>query len=91
MGIIQELLAGLLQERGKLPEARSMLEGSLASFKVAIDRDPNAPIHGILAHNYMRLADLLQRMGEKKAAAEAARQAEGLRPRRDVRATSPLP
>jgi len=91
MGIIQELLAGLLEERNKLPEARSMLEGSIASFNSAMERDPNAPLQGVLAHNYMRLADLLRRMGEEKASAEAARQAEGLRPRRDGPATPPTP
>lgn len=89
MAIIQDLLAGLLQQRGKLPEARSMLEGSIASLKAAIQRDPNAPIRGVLAYNYMRLADLLRRMGDDKAAAEATRQAESLRPSRDGRNSRP--
>lgn len=89
MGIIQDLLAGLFQQRGKLPEARSMLEGSIASLKAAIQRDPNAPIRGVLAYNYMRLADLLRRMGDDKAAAEATRQAESLRPSRDGRDSRP--
>ncbi len=81
-GVIQDFLAGLLQEHGKLPEARAMREGSIASLKAAVERDPNAPIRGALAHNYMRLADLLRSMGEEKAAAEAVRQAEALRPGR---------
>jgi len=89
MAIIQDLLAGLLQQRGKLPEARSMLEGSIASLKAAIARDPNAPIRGVLAYNYMRLADLLRRMGDEQAAAEAARQAESLRPSHDGRDSGP--
>jgi hypothetical protein len=59
-----------------------MLESSIASFKAAQQLDPNAPIHHALTHGYMRLADLARRMGDEKAAAEAARQVEALRPDR---------
>ncbi len=83
MAMIQESLAGLLDERGILPEARSMLQASIASLKELSQNDPKGPpLRGILAHDYMSLADLLRRMGEDQAAAEAAAQARDLRPGR---------
>ena len=81
MAMIYESLAGLLEARGVLPEARSMLQDSIASLKELSQSDPKGPpISGILAHNYMSLADLLRRMGEDQAAADADAQARDLRP-----------
>jgi hypothetical protein len=48
-----------------------------------LQKDPKAwPIRGVLAGNYMYLANLLRRTGDDKAATEADRQAQGLRPAR---------
>ncbi len=81
MAIADESLAGLFQEQGRLPEARSAQQDAITSFKEIMQNDPKAgPIRGVLAHNYANLSDLLRRMGEEQAAAEATRQAEALRP-----------
>jgi serine/threonine protein kinase len=81
MAMIQESLAVLLEKRDDLPEARSMLQASIASLKELSQSDPKGPpINGILAHHYMSLADLLRRMGEDQAAADADAQARNLRP-----------
>jgi tetratricopeptide (TPR) repeat protein len=83
MAIICDSLAGFLQERGRLPEARAMLQASIAALKEFLKNDPRAgPFRGVLAHHYMILADLLRRMGEQEAAAEAVRQARDLHPGR---------
>jgi tetratricopeptide (TPR) repeat protein len=81
MAVIYESLAGLLNESGQLPEARSALQDSIALCQEVLQHDPQAGhIRFMLAHNYASLADLLRRMGEEQAAAEALRQAEQLRP-----------
>ncbi len=60
-----------------------MLQESIALLKEALRNDPKAqPMRGILARNYLILADLLHRMGDGEGAAEATRQAESLRPGR---------
>ena len=81
MAAIQESLGELLEEHGRLPEARSALEDCIASFQEVLRVDVKAGhLRGILARNSMKLADLLRRMGEDQAAEKAARQAEGFRP-----------
>jgi eukaryotic-like serine/threonine-protein kinase len=81
MAMICEWLAGLLEARGTLPEARSMLQGSIDALKELSQSDPTgSPVNAVLAHNYMNLSDLLRRMGEDQAAAEAAASARSLRP-----------
>jgi len=83
MALIHDSLGGLLQQRGRLPEARSMFEASIASLKELLENDPKAqPLRGLLAYRYMSLADLLRGMGEKKAADDAIREAQDLRPDR---------
>ncbi len=83
MAVIQESLGGLLQEHGRLPEARSALQDCIACFKEVLRIDAKAGhVRGILAKNYMSLADVLRRMGEDQAAEEATRQARDLRPER---------
>jgi serine/threonine protein kinase len=80
MAIIHESLAAFLQQRGGLPEARSALENAIASFKEVLQKDPKVgSLRGVLAHNYANLADLLRRMGDEPAAAEAERKAHELR------------
>ncbi|MGD0382156.1 MAG: hypothetical protein ABSA77_01455 [Thermoguttaceae bacterium] len=81
MAIIYESLAVLLEKRGVLSEARCMLQASIDALKELSQNDPKAPpLRGILAHHYMSLAELLRRMGEKQAAADAEAQARNLRP-----------
>jgi serine/threonine protein kinase len=81
MAMIYESLALLLDKQDDLPEARSMLQASIASLTELSQSDPKGPpINGILAHHYMSLADLLRRMGENQAASEADAQARNLRP-----------
>ena len=84
MAVIQESLGGLLQEHGRLPEARSALQDCIASFQEVLRVDAKAGgfVRGILAKNYMSLADVLRSMGEDKAAEEAVRQATSLREQR---------
>jgi tetratricopeptide (TPR) repeat protein len=78
--VIQESLGGLLQERGRLPEARSALQDGIVSFQEVLRIDAKAGhVRGILARNYLSLANVLRRMGEDQAADEATRQAQGLR------------
>jgi hypothetical protein len=80
VAVIQESLGGLLQERSRLPEARSALQDCIASFKEALRNDAKAGlVRYVLAKNYMNLADVLRRMGEDQAAEEATRQAQDLR------------
>jgi serine/threonine protein kinase len=80
MAVIEESLGGLLQERGRLSEARSALQDGIVSFQEVLRSDAKAGhLRGILARNYLSLADVLRRMGEDQAAEEAARQAESLR------------
>jgi tetratricopeptide (TPR) repeat protein len=80
MAAIEESLGGLLQEHGRLAEARSALQDCIASFKEVLRSDAQAGhVRGILAKNYMNLADVLRRMGEDQAAEEATRQAQALR------------
>jgi serine/threonine protein kinase len=81
MAIIYESLAGLLEKGGNLSEARSMLQASIDALKELSQNDPKGPpIRGILAQHYRSLAELLRRMGEKQAAADAEAQARSLRP-----------
>ena len=81
MAMIYESLAMLLDKQDELPEARSMLQASIASLTELSQIDPKGPpINGILAHQYMSLADLLRRMGENQAAADADTQAREMRP-----------
>jgi tetratricopeptide (TPR) repeat protein len=84
LGSIQESLAVFLRDRGQLPEARSLFESCVASFKAVLKQtDPrNWPIRGVLAQNYRNLADLLARLDDEQAGAEAVRQAEELDPQR---------
>jgi serine/threonine protein kinase len=80
MAVIEESLGGLLQERGRLSEARSALQDGIASFQEVLRSDAKAGhLRGILARNYLSLADVLRRMGEDHAAEQATRQAESLR------------
>ncbi len=81
MAMIQESLSVLLEEQNNLSEACSMLFASIASLKELSQTDPKGPpLQGILGHHYMSLSDLLRRLGEYQAAAEAAAQANKLRP-----------
>ena len=81
MAIIHESLAGFLLERGQLAETRSALQDSIALLKEAMHDDPKARhIRDVLAGNYMNLADVLRRMNEDQAAADAIRQAHDLQP-----------
>ena len=76
---IEESLGGLLQERGRLSDARTALEDCIASFKEVLRSEANSnsgPLRGILAKNYLNLADVLRRMGEDQAAEEATRKAQ---------------
>jgi tetratricopeptide (TPR) repeat protein len=74
---IQESLGGLLQEHGRLTEARSALQDCIASFQEVWRHDARAPMVGaILAKNYMNLAEVLHRLGEDQKADEAAAQAQ---------------
>jgi tetratricopeptide (TPR) repeat protein len=85
LGFIQESLAVFLRdrERGDLPEARALTEDCIASIKAALEKDPNLwHARGMLAQNYWNLADILARLDDEQAAAEAARQAEELLPPR---------
>ena len=78
-GVIQESLGGLLQEHNRLAEAKTALQDCIASFRDCLRNDGKpSPIPGILAHNYTSLADVLRRLGEDEAAAEATRQAREL-------------
>lgn len=91
LGIIQESLAVFHRDRDELPEARSLMDDCIASFKAALQKDPKLwHIRGVLAQNYWNLADLLARLDDEQAAAEAARQAQELRPDRpETSAISP--
>jgi eukaryotic-like serine/threonine-protein kinase len=81
MAFIYDSLAGFYQNQKRLPDAQSMLKESIAVLKEALKKMPDAhPIRGILARNYMTLADLLRQTGDTEAAEEAVRQAESLRP-----------
>ena len=81
MSMIQESLSAVLEEGDNLPEARTMLQASIASLTELSQADPKGPpLRGILAHHYISLSDLLRRMGEVEAADEAAAQARNLRP-----------
>jgi tetratricopeptide (TPR) repeat protein len=84
--IIHESLAGLLQDLQdlkRLPEARSALQDSIASFREFLQKEPKAGfVRGVLAENYASLAKLLRKLGDDKAAAEADGQARDLRPGR---------
>ena len=81
MAVIHESLAGLLQERGQLSEARVLLQDSVALLKGLLQDDPRVgPVHGVLAQNYANLADVLRRLNEEKAAEEVLRKAQKLRP-----------
>ena len=83
MAVIQESLGGLFQEHDRLPEARSALQDCIASFKEVLRHDARAGmVRGILAKNYMNLADVMRRMGADQAAEEAERQAAALRQQR---------
>ena len=65
MSMIQESLSALLEEQDNLPEARTMLQASIASLAELSQADPKGPpLRGILARHYLSLADLLRRMGE---------------------------
>jgi tetratricopeptide (TPR) repeat protein len=79
LGFIQESLAVFLRDRGELPEARALTEDCIASIKAAMEKDPRlGDIRGMLAQNYWNLADILARLDDEQAAAEAARQAQEL-------------
>jgi tetratricopeptide (TPR) repeat protein len=84
--IIHESLAGLLQDLHdvkRLPEARSALQNSIASFREVLQKDPKSGfVRGVLAQNYATLAEVLRKLGDGKAAVEADRQAQALRPGR---------
>jgi serine/threonine protein kinase len=83
LAAIQESLGGLLQEQGRLPEARSALQDGIASFEEVVQKDPKAGhVRGILAKNYLNLADVLRRMGQEQAAQEVSHKAQELRPER---------
>jgi tetratricopeptide (TPR) repeat protein len=83
LAAIQESLGGLLQEQGRLSEARSALQDGIASFEEVVRKDAKAGhVRGILAKNYLNLADVLRRMGQEQAAQEASRHAQELRPER---------
>jgi tetratricopeptide (TPR) repeat protein len=82
MDAIHDALRRLLQQTGRSPEARSMLEASITSLKELLENDPKAGfLRGVLGMRYLDLAKLLREMGEEQAAADAERQAEALRPR----------
>jgi serine/threonine protein kinase len=81
--VLRESLAAFLQEHDRLPEARATLLDSIALLKETMQNDSNAgPMRGVLGHQYLSLADVLERMGDQKSAAEARRQAEAIRPPR---------
>jgi serine/threonine protein kinase len=79
MAIIEESLAVFLRDRGQLSEARTAFENTIAGFKEVLQKDPRAGfIRGVVAQNYLNLADVLRRMGNEQAAAKATRQAQPL-------------
>jgi serine/threonine protein kinase len=79
LAVIRHSLAGFLQQRGQLSEARSALQECITLLKGAMRDDPKAMyIRDVLAQNFMNLADLLRRIGDEPAAAEADRQAREL-------------
>jgi tetratricopeptide (TPR) repeat protein len=81
--VIHETLARLCEEQGRMPEARSELERSIALFEEVLQIDTRAwPVRGILALHYEHLASLLSRLGDDPAAAEARVHAQQLRPGR---------
>lgn len=79
LAVIHESLAGLYLEQKRLPEARIAFEAAIASFKDVLQNNSSAiPLHGILARNYLTLADVLKRLDKTAEAADAIRQAEVL-------------
>jgi tetratricopeptide (TPR) repeat protein len=86
----QRSLADLLRQRGQLAEARTLLEGSIAVLEGLGHDDPMERfVQGTVAGHSMILADVLARMGEEEAAAEARRQADEHRPRMRPRRRGP--
>ena len=80
LALIYKSLADLLEQRNDLPKARSMLQASLSAFEKLLKDDPKAPpLEDMLTDDYRRLAEMLDRMGEKQAAEDALRRAEDLR------------
>jgi tetratricopeptide (TPR) repeat protein len=83
MAILHEWLAGLHQEHGQLATARTELQQSVALLKETMDKDPKAEhVSGVLHHNYLSLANVLRRLGQDDAAAEALAKAQELHPGR---------
>jgi len=79
LAVIQESLAGLYLEQKRLPEARTAFEAAIAAFKDVLQNNSRAiPLHGILARNYLTLADVLKRLDKTAEAADAVHQAEAL-------------
>ena len=75
--IVQESLAKQLAHRGQLQEARLLLEESVEILNRLLDENAQATyVHKLLARSYTTLADVLTRIGNDDATAEAARLAE---------------
>lgn len=74
---MQESLAKQLAHPGQLQEARSLLKESVEILNCLLDENAQATcFHELLASSYTTLADVLTRMGNDGATAEAARLAE---------------
>jgi tetratricopeptide (TPR) repeat protein len=80
---MEATLAQLLADRGDWTGARALLEGSAGRLEKVIQRDerPRFP-RELLGRDYLDLADVLTRLGEKDLAAEARRKAAAVGPDR---------
>ncbi len=80
LAAFQGSLADILRDRGLLKESRTLLENANSLLtRLLSDKDEAFPLHGLLADNYTRLAEVLRRSGQAAPAARAEEQARTFR------------
>jgi serine/threonine protein kinase len=75
----RDALANLYRERGRLADARGVLEESIAELQKLRKADPRyRPLAGLAAEQYRSLAEILKRLDEPDLAAKASHAADDL-------------
>jgi tetratricopeptide (TPR) repeat protein len=81
LALMQASLARVLSDRGKLSEARTLLEASAKRLESLLTKDEKMGfLRMFIDHRYRELAQVLTKLGEKDLAAEAQKKAEAFGP-----------
>jgi serine/threonine protein kinase len=77
LGWLQQPLANALRQQGELPEAQRLLESSRDTLELELAANPDlGHLHGLIAHAYFGLAEVMFELGQEAEAEQASRLAD---------------